>query len=84
MGLSIDIQKQENEIDRRQRVVKRKIPFLPFFWPCHKQPFYNKKENLPVTESIAERGFSVPCNSMITEQEAVELANIIGNVVKNA
>ena len=67
-----------------RELVKRKIPFLPFFWPCHKQPFYNKKENLPVTESIAERGFSVPCNSMITEQEAVELANIIGNVVKNA
>jgi len=63
---------------------KRNIPFLSFFWPCHKQPFYNTKESLPVTESIAEKGLAIPCNSLITKEEAIKLANAIGNNVKNA
>lgn len=78
------LKNRETKLKVGRELKKRNIPFLSFFWPCHKQPFYNTKDRLPVTESIAERGFSIPCNSSITEQEAVELANIIGNSVKNA
>lgn len=67
-----------------RELLKRNIPFLPFFWPCHKQPFYNTEERLPITESISEKGFSIPCNPLITENEAVELAKVIGNSIKNA
>ncbi len=63
---------------------KRGIPFLSFFWPCHKQPFYNSKESLPIVESISEKGISIPCNSLASEQEAIELAKIIGTTAKNA
>ena len=63
---------------------KEGIPFLSFFWPCHKQPFYNYKETLPVTETVSERGLTIPCNSLVTEQEAINLTKIIGHIVKNA
>jgi len=75
---------RESKLKAGRELKKRDIPFLSFFWPCHKQPFYNTKENLQVTESVAERGFSIPCNPLITENEAVELSNIIGNSIKNA
>jgi len=75
---------REVKLKAGRELKKRDIPFLSFFWPCHKQPFYDTKESLPVTESIAETGLAIPCNSLITEEEAVELANIIGNSVKNA
>ena len=64
-------------------LVKRNIPFISFFWPCHKQPFYESNESLPVSEDIWERGFAIPCNSLITPQEAINLAKTIGNVAKN-
>lgn len=64
-------------------LVKRNIPFISFFWPCHKQPFYESNESLPVSEDIWERGFAIPCNPLITPQEAIGLAKTIGNVAKN-
>lgn len=66
------------------RELKRKnIPLLSFFWPCHKQPFYRSKERLPITEAISEKGFSIPCNPLISKEEAINLARIIGNYAKN-
>ncbi|MBR9706799.1 DegT/DnrJ/EryC1/StrS aminotransferase family protein [Candidatus Pacearchaeota archaeon] len=63
---------------------KKEIPFLSFFWPCHKQPFYDSPETLPITEEVSERGLSIPCIPSISDEEAIDLTRIIGNVVKNA
>ena len=75
---------REIKLEVGRKLKKEGIPFLSFFWPCHKQPFYNYKETLPVTESVSERGLSIPCNSSVTEQEAVNLTKIIGTIVENA
>ena len=66
-----------------RELVKRNIPFLPFFWPCHRQPFYSTKDNLPVTDNMHERGISIPCNSTVTEEDALNIAKIIGSIAKN-
>lgn len=67
-----------------RELMKKDIPFSSSFWPCHKQPFYNSKESLPVTESISEKLIALPCNTSITEKEAVWLAKFIGKITKNA
>ncbi len=67
-----------------RELMKKGLPFSSSFWPCHKQPFYNSKESLPVTESISEKLIALPCNTSITEKEAVWLANLIGKITKNA
>ncbi len=66
------------------KLKRKNIPFLSFFWPCHKQPFYNSRETLPATEDVSKRGLIIPCDPLITEKEAVNLAKIIGKAAKNA
>ena len=67
-----------------RELIKKKMPFRSFFWPCHKQPFYDSSEELAVTEDISGRGIVLPCNTSATEQEARALAKIIGSAVKDA
>ena len=67
-----------------KELMKKNIPFLPFFWPCHKQPFYNKNETLPITEEISEKGIVISCNPRIKEEEALDLVRTIVNASKNA
>lgn len=67
-----------------RELVKRGIPFLPFFWPCHKQLFYSTKDSLPMTDFVFERGLVLPCNPLLTKQEIIETAALIGKTIKNA
>jgi len=73
-----DSQKTKLKVGRE--LVKRKVPFIPAFWPCHKAPFYHSGQKLPTTESIAARALALPCNSRLTEDEASNLANTIGKM----
>ena len=67
-----------------RELIKNNVPFRSFFWPCHKQPFYNSKDVLPVTENISETGIILPCNASMNEEEAVMLTKMIGSVLENA
>lgn len=46
----------------------------PFFWPMHRQPIFEKqglfaKANLPVAETLAQRGFYLPSGLGLTEDQ---------------
>ena len=67
-----------------RELVKKSIPFTPFFWPCHKQPFFESGESIEVAENIAFRGLVFPCNPLLTQDDITEIARIIKPLLKNA
>ena len=58
---------------------KRDIETRPFFSPIHKQPVYNTKQVLPVTEHVAAHGFSLPSSSGLKMKDIDHVAEAINH-----
>ncbi len=64
-------------------LMKAGIETRPFFYPCHRLPFYdNLKVKLPVCEEISKRGINLPSSTKITEADIDYVANAIENAYR--
>ena len=66
-----------------KKLASKNIGTRPFFWPLHEQPVFRKtglctKENYPVAERIARRGFYIPSGMALTEQQI----NLVAEAMK--
>jgi len=62
-----------------RRLAEMKIGTRPFFWPMHEQPVFNRMgmfsgQRYPVAETIARRGFYIPSGMALSEEQIVEVA----------
>jgi perosamine synthetase len=60
----------------------------PFFWPMHEQPVFRSmglfdREVLPVSESLARRGFYLPSGLGLTTAEAEFVATSLRNLLNS-
>ena len=58
----------------------------PFFYPMHKQPIFNRmglflKDDLPNSERLYERGFYIPSGLALTNDEMLEVSNVLHKVL---
>lgn len=70
-----------------RRLGRFKIGTRPFFWPMHEQPVFKKMglfegEAYPVAERIARRGFYIPSGLALTDDQMVEVADALREVMK--
>jgi len=62
----------KDEKTKRQamaRLDEKEIPYKPFFYPCHKQSFYNVKCDCAISEDVHSRGIVLPSSIRLTEKE---------------
>lgn len=69
-----------------RRLAERQIGTRPFFWPMHEQPVLRKMAlfegvSLPAAEHIARRGFYVPSGVALTDEQMVEVAKAVKEVL---
>lgn len=78
------ILKEQSGVDAEEmmrRLSQRGIGTRPFFWPMHEQPVFKKmrlfnKEDYPVAERMARRGFYLPSGMALTEGQIEEVCNV--------
>jgi perosamine synthetase len=69
------------------RLKSKGVETRHFFWPIHEQPVFRSKgwftkEQCPVSERIARRGFYLPSGVGLTEQEAQESARALLEILQ--
>lgn len=69
------------------RLAEYKIGTRAFFYPMHKQPVFNKmglflNQNFPNSEKLYEKGFYIPSGLALTEEQIMEVANVLHEVLK--
>lgn len=69
-----------------QRLRQHAIGSRPFFWPMHEQPvFHNmglfENETYPVAESMARRGFYIPCSMGLTDEQLERVADVLHTIL---
>lgn len=69
-----------------RRMEQKGIGTRPFFWPMHEQPVFKNAGmfqgvSCPVAERIARRGFYIPSGVALTEDQAVETAAVLKQVI---
>jgi len=82
--LKDDYKKSAKEV--MQELGKLQIGTRPFFYPMHKQPVFNKIElflddNLPNSEKLYEKGFYIPSGMALTEEQMIEVSEILHKVL---
>jgi perosamine synthetase len=70
-----------------KRLAERKVGTRPFFWPIHEQPVFKKtgmfeRENYPVAEKLARRGFYVPSGLALTELQIEYVVECLKEILK--
>lgn len=63
-----------------------KIGTRPFFYPMHKQPVFNKmglflNDNMPNSETLAEKGFYIPSGLALTLEQIKEVSRVLHEVL---
>ncbi|MBI3842904.1 MAG: DegT/DnrJ/EryC1/StrS family aminotransferase [Thaumarchaeota archaeon] len=51
--------------------------------PVHKTPFYNKKQNLPVTEWAASNVLSLPVHPLVNHENLLQMSKVLHQVTKS-
>jgi perosamine synthetase len=69
------------------RLATYKIGTRPFFWGMHEQPVFRKMGmfegiTCPVAERIARRGFYIPSGMALTDEQMVEVAHKVKEVLR--
>lgn len=64
---------RKKQIEAAVSLKEKNIPVRSFFYPVHRQPFYNVKTDCPVAEDISERGLCLPNDIHMTESEIKEV-----------
>lgn len=85
-GMVLDDSVPFDAQEMMRRLGERKIGSRPFFWGMHEQPVLRKRGmfqnlSLPVAERIARRGFYVPSGLALTEDQMVEVAAAVKDVL---
>jgi perosamine synthetase len=70
-----------------RRFHSRGIGTRPFFWPMHEQPVLQKaglfsREQYPVSERLARRGFYVPSGLALTDSQMQRVAEALSEVMQ--
>jgi perosamine synthetase len=72
----------------RNRLAKKGVGTRPFFYPLHKQPVLkdfkniNLDNDLPVSESLYEKGFYLPSGLGLTEQDLTHVVKSLNDVME--
>ncbi|MFC1994383.1 DegT/DnrJ/EryC1/StrS family aminotransferase [Chloroflexota bacterium] len=53
----------------REFLMKEGIETRPFFYPLHRQPCYNIRDEFPNSDYLYERGLSLPSSVLLTEEQ---------------
>ena len=75
-------------VEMMDRLKQQKIGCRPFFWPLHQQPvlirmgLFNKYDNYPISERLAQRGLYIPSGLALTNQQIVSVADAINTILK--
>ena len=56
---------------------KLKLSINSFFYPCHKQPFYDKGETLKITENCWKKGIILPTDPQLGEEKINKIIELI-------
>ena len=69
-----------------KRLADKGVGNRPFFWPMHEQPVFKnmglfKGESYPVAERMARRGFYIPSGLAITEEQMIEVARVLTEIL---
>ncbi len=51
--------------------------------PVHKTPFYNKKQNLPITEWAASNVLSLPVHPLVNHENLLQMSKVLHQVTKS-
>jgi perosamine synthetase len=79
---------KDGSISNAMQIMKKlgemKIGTRPFFYPMHLQPVFNnmdlfKYESYPVAENLAEKGFYIPSGLGLTNDEIINVIDIMSN-----
>jgi len=72
----------------REQIMKelgmRSVESRPFFPPVHKQPIYNSRQSLPVSERLYEKGICLPITPNMSGNDARFIAKELIEVISNA
>jgi len=73
-------------MEMMRRLGEKQIGTRPFFWPMHEQPVLRRMGlfhgvSLPVSENIARRGFYIPSGLALTDDQMVEVALAVKEVL---
>jgi perosamine synthetase len=65
---------------------QKNIGTRPFFWCMHEQPVFKKmglfkNESYPVSENLARRGFYLPGGVGVTEEQMLQAANALKEIL---
>jgi perosamine synthetase len=79
-ALVADTEEQKNKMVAKLN--EAKIGTRPFFWCMHEQPVFKKmglflNEHYPVGEKLARNGFYVPSGLGLTNEEIIEVCNLM-------
>jgi perosamine synthetase len=71
----------------RKYMADKQVGTRPFFWPIHEQPVFKKtgmfeRENYPVAEKLARRGFYVPSGLALTELQIEYVVECLKEILK--
>lgn len=71
----------------RKYMADKQVGTRPFFWPIHEQPVFRKtgmfeRENYPVAEKLARRGFYVPSGLALTELQIEYVVECLKEILK--
>lgn len=63
------------------RLAAKGIETRPFFIPVHTQPIYNRELDLPVAQTLARRGISLPSSVRLSDREIEKVGRSVAAVL---
>ena len=81
---------KDDHLKTAQQVMKelgaRGVGTRPFFYPMHQQPVFKKmnlfeNDRYPNAEKLYEKGFYIPSGLALTEQQILEVSNVLHEVL---
>jgi perosamine synthetase len=88
-GLVLDNRIAFDSEEAMRRLADRQIGTRPFFWPMHEQPVFKKMglfrdTRLPVSETLARRGFYLPSGLAISNEQIEEVSHAVREILIGA
>lgn len=85
-GIVLNDEVPFDALEAMKKLGAEKIGTRPFFWPMHEQPVFHKmglfiKEQYPVAERIARRGFYVPSGLALKPEQIVTVSEAVKKIL---
>jgi perosamine synthetase len=78
-SILVDRKKRDDVIDGLE---KQGVETRPFFHPINMLKIYKTDYKLPVAEDLAARGINLPSSPMMTEEQIINVSDMIKKIIK--